>query len=156
MRLGNLFDPMEPVVDAQKWLVGLAERDDQGDFNVAAVTIARLLGRSELVAETEDTTGPPYIRNVGGEIRVEEGRTAAHAQRRLQGDYFACLRADGWRRRRLSDMRNANGIVLVDELGSYLHPRWKVQITRTLRDVFPSMQFLITTHEPLHPQAGRA
>ena len=31
----------------------------------------------------------------------------------------------------------------------HLHPRWKMQITRTLRRVFPSMQFLVTTHEPL-------
>ena len=49
----------------------------------------------------------------------------------------------------LSDIRHASGIVLVDELGSYLHPRWKMQITGTLREEFPSMQFLVTTHEPL-------
>ncbi len=148
VRLGNLFDPMEPVVDPQEWLVGLAERDDQGDFNVAAVTIARLLGRSELVAETEDTTGPPYIRNVDGEIRVggEPLRTLSDGYKAIITLACELMAGAGGG---LSDMRNATGIVLVDELGSYLHPRWKVQITRTLRDVFPSMQFLITTHEPL-------
>ena len=49
----------------------------------------------------------------------------------------------------LSDMVNATGIVLIDELGAHLHPRWKMQITGTLREVFPSMQFIVTTHEPL-------
>ncbi|EDP95125.1 AAA family ATPase [Kordia algicida OT-1] len=43
----------------------------------------------------------------------------------------------------------AEGIVLIDEIGTHLHPRWKMEIVERLRNTFPKIQFLITTHEPL-------
>ncbi len=148
VRLGNLFDPLQPGADAKHGLVDLAGRPDPGDFNVAAVTVARLLGREEQVADTGDPTGPRFIEVVDGEVLVrgEPLRTLSDGYQAiitLACDLMAGAGSG------LSDMRNATGIVLVDELGCYLHPRWKMQITRTLRDVFPSMQFFVTTHEPL-------
>jgi hypothetical protein len=49
----------------------------------------------------------------------------------------------------LSDLRHATGIVLLDELGSHLHPRWKMEITGRLRRELPNVQFFVSTHEPL-------
>lgn len=43
----------------------------------------------------------------------------------------------------------AEGIVLVDEVGTHLHPRWKMEVIERLRGTFPKIQFIITTHEPL-------
>ena len=43
----------------------------------------------------------------------------------------------------------AEGIVLIDEIGAHLHPRWKMEIVKSLRETFPSVQFVCTTHEPL-------
>ena len=43
----------------------------------------------------------------------------------------------------------AEGIVLIDEIGTHLHPRWKMEIVKRLRTTFPKIQFIITTHEPL-------
>jgi predicted ATP-binding protein involved in virulence len=43
----------------------------------------------------------------------------------------------------------AEGIVLIDELGAHLHPRWMMQIIKRLRITFPRVQFLITSHDPL-------
>lgn len=43
----------------------------------------------------------------------------------------------------------AEGIVLIDEIGVHLHPKWKLQIISTLRGIFPALNFIITTHEPL-------
>jgi hypothetical protein len=148
VRLGNLFDPLQPVVDAQRWLLDLESRPDSGDFNVAAVAIARLLGRQGEVADTGDPDIRRFVRRVGDEIWVadEPLRLLSDGYRAIISLACDLMAGAG---RGLSDMRNATGIVLVDELGCYLHPRWKMQITRTLRDVFPSMQFLVTTHEPL-------
>jgi predicted ATP-binding protein involved in virulence len=47
------------------------------------------------------------------------------------------------------DMEAAEGLVLVDEIGSHLHPRWKMQAVARLRESFPKLQFVATTHEPL-------
>jgi hypothetical protein len=49
----------------------------------------------------------------------------------------------------LSDMNNAYGVILIDELGVHLHPRWKMQLVASLKSCFPGVQFIATTHDPL-------
>src|SRR5690606_12707826 len=41
------------------------------------------------------------------------------------------------------------GIVLVDELGAHLHPRWQLTLIQALKSLFPELQFIVTTHSPL-------
>lgn len=45
------------------------------------------------------------------------------------------------------------GIVLIDELGLHLHPNWQRRVVDDLRNTFPSVQFLATTHSPFVIQA---
>ena len=40
------------------------------------------------------------------------------------------------------------GIVLIDKLDLHLHPRCQRVVLRSLRDAFPNLQFIITTHSP--------
>ena len=40
------------------------------------------------------------------------------------------------------------GVVLIDELDLHLHPRWQRVALPQLRDAFPRLQFIITTHSP--------
>lgn len=44
--------------------------------------------------------------------------------------------------------RLAEGIVLVDEVDMHLHPSWQQQILQLLREIFPKLQFIVTTHSP--------
>ncbi len=39
-------------------------------------------------------------------------------------------------------------IVLIDEIDVHLHPKWQRQIVPRLEDLFPSCQFIATTHSP--------
>lgn len=41
------------------------------------------------------------------------------------------------------------GVVLIDELDMHLHPKWQREISRDLRQTFPSVQFITATHSPL-------
>jgi hypothetical protein len=50
---------------------------------------------------------------------------------------------------RVEDMINAPGVILIDEIGTNLHPRWRMEIVGRLRKTFPAMQFIASTHEPL-------
>jgi predicted ATP-binding protein involved in virulence len=47
------------------------------------------------------------------------------------------------------------GIVLIDELDLHLHPEWQRQAVETLRNLFPQIQFITTTHSPFVVQAAR-
>lgn len=46
------------------------------------------------------------------------------------------------------DALKGNGVVFIDEIELHLHPRWQQQVIFKLRDVFPSLQFILTTHSP--------
>jgi hypothetical protein len=41
------------------------------------------------------------------------------------------------------------GLVLIDELDLYLHPRWQVELVPKLKQAFPRVQFVVTTHSPM-------
>ncbi|MBP9888850.1 MAG: AAA family ATPase [Leptospiraceae bacterium] len=41
------------------------------------------------------------------------------------------------------------GIVLVDEIDLHIHPKWAINIVTKLRNWFPRIQFLFTTHNPV-------
>lgn len=41
------------------------------------------------------------------------------------------------------------GIVLIDEIDLHLHPSWQRTILHSLKDVFPNVQFIVTTHSPV-------
>ncbi len=41
------------------------------------------------------------------------------------------------------------GIVLIDEIETHLHPRWQKNMPRLLSDVFPGLQFIASTHSAL-------
>jgi hypothetical protein len=48
-----------------------------------------------------------------------------------------------------------DGVILVDELELHLHPAWQRQIVRILRQAFPRVQFVVTTHSPHVLQSAR-
>lgn len=41
------------------------------------------------------------------------------------------------------------GLVLVDELDLHLHPSWQVGFITALKQTFPRLQFVVTTHSPM-------
>ncbi|MCH7591777.1 MAG: AAA family ATPase [Planctomycetes bacterium] len=45
--------------------------------------------------------------------------------------------------------RDVTGIVLIDEIEQHLHPKWQEQVVPRIRDMFPALQFIATTHSPL-------
>lgn len=44
---------------------------------------------------------------------------------------------------------NAFALVLVDELDAHMHPRWQQVLVGRLKQVFPNVQFIASTHSPL-------
>lgn len=41
------------------------------------------------------------------------------------------------------------GVVLIDEIDLHLHPEWQKRVINDLRNAFPNIQFIVTTHAPL-------
>jgi len=45
-------------------------------------------------------------------------------------------------------LTKTEGLVLIDELDIHLHPSWQRSIVKTLKTVFPKVQFIATSHSP--------
>ena len=41
-----------------------------------------------------------------------------------------------------------DGIVLIDEIDLHLHPTWQKRILQDLMEIFPKVQFIVSTHAP--------
>jgi hypothetical protein len=46
-------------------------------------------------------------------------------------------------------LENMRGLVLIDELDLHIHPSWQVTLVKSLKNTFPNVQFVATTHSPM-------
>ncbi|RLV58253.1 ATPase [Parashewanella curva] len=53
-------------------------------------------------------------------------------------------------------LKKTPGIILIDELDLHLHPLWQRRIIEDLRNTFPEVQFVFTTHSPFLIQSLRS
>ncbi|MGR5076076.1 AAA family ATPase [Photobacterium swingsii] len=44
--------------------------------------------------------------------------------------------------------KESPGIVMIDEVDMHLHPQWQQTVIGSLREAFPNIQFIVTTHSP--------
>ena len=88
-------------------------------------------------------------------VRFEDGRAAPWSELSDGYHVFTALVADIARRAvMLNEFDGAEapakveGVVLIDEIDLHLHPRWQREALPRLRDVFPKLQLIVTTHSP--------
>ena len=91
----------------------------------------------------------------GPKVRFENGNVASWSELSDGYHVFIALVADIARRAvMLNEFDGADaparveGVVLIDELDLHLHPRWQRVALPRLRDAFPRLQFILTTHSP--------
>ena len=158
IRCDNLFDPRAPLCDAERWMAGLSyDEETKSQFDVAAGTILELLPENALayaVPENEEQVGQAHLKPRGDrvvlvfkdrELSLDQLSAGYQSVIALAADIMAGIPVD----QRFDDMRQARGIVLLDEIGTQLHPSWRMRAIGDLRNAFPHMQFIATTHEPL-------
>ncbi|MEI6428788.1 MAG: AAA family ATPase [Pseudanabaena sp. ELA607] len=46
-------------------------------------------------------------------------------------------------------LQQTSGLVLIDEIDVHLHPKWQRQVVDDLKNTFPAIQFVCTTHSPI-------
>ena len=46
------------------------------------------------------------------------------------------------------NVNNFDGIVAIDEIDLHLHPIWQAGLVKALKEIFPHVQFILTTHSP--------
>lgn len=137
----TLFDPLALVADPTRWLLECP--DDK--FSLAVRALRQLLGLPDEAKVKRVKDGQERIvleldGNVTPLTRLSEGyktivATAVDIMREMLLYW--------------PDLETARGVVLIDEVETHLHPRWKMRIMERLRGAMPQVQFIATTHDPL-------
>lgn len=138
VRVDNLFDPVAPLTDPTSWLLTL---DDDTFDDVAS-------GIHEMLALDQDAE---LIRD-DDQVLLRQGRTRSDIVTLSDGYQSMVVMACDILRstmRLWTQSALAEGIVLIDEIGAHLHPRWRLRIVTAMRNLMPRIQFIVTTHDPL-------
>ena len=141
VHVDNLFDPFVPLADAEKRIANVSEVSS-GDFRLLREGLAKLLS-------LEDDGRITRLKNV---LYTHIGASRDPFSDQSDGyRSVVCLATDLMMRLSSSgaSMEHAVGTVLLDEIEGHLHPEWKIRIVSMLRDVFPAVRFIATTHDPL-------
>lgn len=135
----SLFDSRHALPDPTDWLSGLRGRA----FDEVVRTIRMILpvgDDDQLVNDSRSgicVFAQGQLTPVG---QLSEGYRSVFA---MVADICRNL-LEHW-----SNLETAHGVVLVDEIETHLHPRWKMRVMSSLREAFPRVQFIVTTHDPL-------
>ncbi|WP_410007058.1 AAA family ATPase [Aequorivita nionensis] len=136
----NLFKPTKALNDVSEWLRFINENNIDF-FNRIAISIKQLLPHDKSDTNLSIKNGEIVLG--ASETLFSELSDGYKSTITLAIDIMMKL-SDAQ-----SDMDKMSGIVLIDELGNQLHPRWQMRIVGQLREVFPNINFIISTHHPL-------
>lgn len=139
-KIDNLFDPFLPMTDPTAWLKAL------GSNRLPEVNrvLERLLPKDHQIQVVADDVGHVRI-EVAGEAGIGLGQLSDGYQSMvgMAVDIMHVMHP-------LYDaMEEAQGVVLIDELGNHFHPAWRLRCVEALRSAFPKLQFIFSTHDPL-------
>ena len=143
-QLTNLFDPWASLANAEPWLAD-PRQVPPDDFRVLASSLKTLMSVTDEIALSR-RSGKMRARVFDTTVDLDELSDGYQSILALSLDL--CLAFGGEQGQGLST-ENFEGMVLIDELEVHLHPEWKMRVVSDLRSVFPHLQFVATTHDPL-------
>lgn len=166
----DCLDEEVRTADLLKWFVReAAARDSKGRFRQSYEVVVEALSRCipgvEAVGYDPSTQQP--IVTIGGHTarftNLSDGQRAMAAMvadiaiRAITlNSYLIPERKRGRKADPLRVLRETPGVVLIDELDVHLHPKWQRTVVESLRNTFPALQFICTTHSPFIVQTARA
>ncbi|MDP5163605.1 AAA family ATPase [Pseudomonas syringae] len=135
----TLFNQAANLPDPTNWLLNLKE---EKKFDAVARALASLLSlrAGEFVGRDDHSI---FIQRHTSPLPIEHLSDGYKSLFAMAVDIMREM-LKHW-----DSLEFAQGIVLIDEIENHLHPRWKMRVMRALRDSFPRVQFITSTHDPL-------
>ncbi|MGB6328719.1 MAG: AAA family ATPase [Halarcobacter sp.] len=143
----TLFNASIDLKNPIDWLIYLDHSEKSGKKNIISVDSAKKHLQELLNSDIKIDISPDKV------IFTEKGSIVGFNQ--LSAGYKGVITILTDLLARLSDnqpyvkkISDFKGIVLIDEIELHLHPKWKYDLVKKLRNVFPLIQFIMTTHSP--------
>jgi len=116
---------------------------------VPGIEHIELRGRGGISRPEDLTTGHRFVQRVAGVDLKLPARWLSHGYQSSLAwvaDLVGQVMLEGGPGVTRNQME---GLVLIDEIDLYLHPKWQVGLIQALRETLPNMQFIATTHSPI-------
>lgn len=150
----SLFDPSYGLIDPVEWLKGIRfEELDNKDKELPPPTVTLKIAAA-LFSEL-----------LNNEIEIEVSSKAVHFSEKGSSPISFRQLSDGYKsvinwlcdllsrltanQPYVTKLEDYYGIVLVDEIGVYLHPSLQYSLVQMLRSKFKKIQWIFTTHSPI-------
>ncbi|MFF8394295.1 AAA family ATPase [Streptomyces sp. NPDC016172] len=162
-RFSTLFNEDASLAEGVAWLVGLHLRRLEGDAEAESVleTVLNLLSDGLLpdgCTVEEVNSGGLWVNRGGQSFPLREMSDGYRTVSALVLDLVRHLFAHYGD---LNVTQHDNGlsiglagVVLIDEIDAHLHVSWQMRVGEWLKDHFPKIQFIVTTHSPYICQAA--
>ncbi len=147
----TLFSKDRKLLDPIEWLkdVKLEEGRSVLSLDIAKSILEELLDNNvkiNLVGSQVNFTDLRFTERTTGDLRFEQLSEGYQSVMIWVADLLSRLLKNQPNAKKIEDLK---GIVLVDEIGLHLHPKWEANLVKTLRKWFPKIQFFFTTHSPV-------
>lgn len=140
-RVKSLFDPLDTIPNPISWLVSLSEKNrSRFDDVISAMRDVLMLDKEAMV---RPENGRVMIETPNGKIPLSKMSVGYKSVLAMALDIARELYFH------YDTLQDAYATVVIDEIETHLHPRWKMQIISLLRNAFPKVQFVMSTHDPL-------
>ena len=140
----TLFSGEYDLKSPTKWLQYLDYSEQKENNNVITVAEAKKLLQELLNSDIEIDINPNKVtfREKGSEVSFEQLSAGYRGVITIICDMIARLSE----KQQVENIKDFQGIVLIDEVELHLHPKWQYSFMNKLREIFPLIQFIVTTH----------
>lgn len=111
--------------------------------------------RTAIMSMLDDCSNLRVARKPRLEMKIDKGDISLNVSQMSDGEKCTMALLGDLARRltlanpMLEDPLLGEGIVLIDEIELHMHPSWQRKILGVLKNTFPNLQFIITTHSPI-------
>jgi hypothetical protein len=156
----TLFDSNKKLLSPDKWLLDTCMKEldafKRGLKPIITIEIAKALLEHLLNDEDNENALTIEIDASKAEVSYKERNGEPIQFKQLSSGYQSVMVWVADLLARMSEdqphvtkLEDFEAIVLVDEVGLHLHPKWEYSIMKKLRTWFPKIQFIVTTHSPI-------
>jgi len=142
----TLFSGEYDLKSPTKWLQYLDYSEQKENNNVITVSEAKKLLQELLNSDIEIDISPNKVTftEKGSEVSFEQLSAGYKGVITIICDMIARLSE----KQQVEHIKDFQGVVLIDEVELHLHPKWQYSFMNKLREIFPLIQFIVTTHSP--------
>lgn len=143
----TIFNSSWDLKNPIEWLKYLDHSEKSGKTNIVSVEMAKKLLNGLLDKDVEIDISPETVifKERGSLVTFEQLSAGYKGVITIIADLLVRLSEN---QPNVSSIHEFKGIVLIDEVELHLHPKWKYNFVKRLRDIFPKIQFIMTTHSP--------